>query len=101
MPPWGQFCSRVPCAEKKHWCPDMSKNVQLRTCTVQPRKSGLRARESKRKVEKETGFKTPMPVQSFPKSDPMLTNDAPIVNDPDVVCVVMIKSMVLACRYKL
>lgn len=42
-------------------------------------------------------------VQSFPRSD--VTNDAPIANDPDVVwcvCVlVVIKSMVLACRYEL
>lgn len=81
-------------------------NVQLRTCTLV---SGLCAGESKRENgRKGTGFKAPCVCvcSHFQDASPMLTNDAPVTNDdPDVVCVlcvlVVIKSIVLACRYKL
>jgi hypothetical protein len=72
--------------------------------------SGVRSmcgRMEGRNAEREQDFQDSVRVCShFRKSDPMVTNDAPIANDdPDVVvcvCVlVVIKSMVLACRYEL
>ena len=76
--------------------------VPVHSCPVY-----VRENRREKTVEKEQVSRLHVCEYShFQDASPMLTNDAPVTNDdPDVVCVlcvlVVIKSIVLACRYKL